>query len=167
MAFLSDLTKCYLKQGNLQKTYLEIYIGRKKMFNISSGGFVTSVKRLTVNSIIQRLPSNHFRGLRQVMAPYELTLKHMGLIIPLTFCKKKCPEKYFLQIGSKLTAALQMFTGNYRDSTGKSECRDKFTGIACIPAIPVILKSHTLSSIVIFAGNLILQGYYGDSPHQM
>ena len=34
-----------------------------------------------------------------------------------------------------------MFTGNYRDSAGKSECRDfKFMGIACIPAIPVILK---------------------------
>ena len=37
---------------------------------------------------------------------------------------------------------LQMFAGNYRDFTGKSECRDfKFMGIACIPAIPVILKS--------------------------
>ena len=36
---------------------------------------------------------------------------------------------------------LQMFAGNYRDSAGKSECRDfKFIGIACIPAIPVILK---------------------------
>ena len=35
-----------------------------------------------------------------------------------------------------------MFTGNYKDSTGKSEGRDfKFMGIACIPAIPVILKS--------------------------
>ena len=35
-----------------------------------------------------------------------------------------------------------MFAGNYRDSTGKSECRDfKFMGIACIPAIPVFLKS--------------------------
>ena len=40
----------------------------------------------------------------------------------------------------------------------------RFMGIACIPAIPVILKFHTLISIVIFAGNLILQGYYGDSP---
>jgi hypothetical protein len=36
-------------------------------------------------------------------------------------------------------STLQMFTGNYWDSTGKSECRDfKFMGIACIPAIPVI-----------------------------
>ena len=35
-----------------------------------------------------------------------------------------------------------MFTGNYRDFAGKSECGDfKFMGIACIPAIPVILKS--------------------------
>ena len=35
-----------------------------------------------------------------------------------------------------------MFTGNYKDSAGKSECRDfKFMGIACIPAIPVVLKS--------------------------
>ena len=35
-----------------------------------------------------------------------------------------------------------MFTGNYRDFAGKSKCRDfKFRRIACIPAIPVILKS--------------------------
>ena len=61
---------------------------------------------------------------------------------------------------------LQMFAGNYRNSTGKSECRDfKFMGIACLPAIPVILKFHTLISVVIFAGNLILQGYYMDSLH--
>ena len=34
---------------------------------------------------------------------------------------------------------LQMFAGIYRDFAGKSECGDfKFTGIACIPAIPVI-----------------------------
>jgi hypothetical protein len=53
-----------------------------------------------------------------------------------------------------------MFTGNYRDFTGKLECRDfKFMGIACIPAIPVIFKTHTLISIVIFEGNLILQGF--------
>ena len=40
-------------------------------------------------------------------------------------------------IGS--SATLQMFTGIYRDSAGKSEYRDfKFMGIACIPAIPVI-----------------------------
>jgi hypothetical protein len=57
-----------------------------------------------------------------------------------------------------------MFTGNYRDSTEKSEWRGfKFMGIACIPAIPVTFKTHTLISIVIFEGNLILQGYYGDS----
>ena len=45
---------------------------------------------------------------------------------------------------------LQMFAGNYRDFTGKSECRDfKFMGIACIPAIPVIFK---YPQSVIFAG---------------
>ena len=38
----------------------------------------------------------------------------------------------------KCKYTLHMFTGNYRDFTGKSECRDfKFMGIACIPAIPV------------------------------
>ena len=59
-----------------------------------------------------------------------------------------------------------MFAGNYRDSTGKSECRDfKFIGIAWIPAIPVTFTTHTPISIVIFEGNLILQGYYGDSLH--
>ena len=37
---------------------------------------------------------------------------------------------------------LQMFAGIYRDFAGKSECVDfKFMGIACISAIPVILKS--------------------------
>ena len=66
----------------------------------------------------------------------------------------------------KKVSTLQMFAGNYRDSTGKSECRDfKFMGIACIPAIPVTFKTHTLISIVIFEGNLILQGYNGDSLH--
>ena len=34
-----------------------------------------------------------------------------------------------------------MFAGIYRDFAGKSECGDfKFTGIACIPAIPVIFE---------------------------
>ena len=43
---------------------------------------------------------------------------------------------------SNIINTLQMFAGNYRDSTEKSECRDfKFMGIACIPAIPVFLKS--------------------------
>ena len=59
---------------------------------------------------------------------------------------------------------LQMFTGIYRDSAGKSECGDfKFMGIAYIPAIPVILKSpHSDVKIV---GILTLQGYYRDTPH--
>ena len=51
------------------------------------------------------------------------------------------PQLSDLQKG-RTTPTLQMFTGNYRDFTGKSECGDfKFMGIACIPAIPVILKS--------------------------
>ena len=61
---------------------------------------------------------------------------------------------------------LQMFTGIYRDSAGKSECGDfKFMGIACIPAIPVILKSPHSDFNVKIAGILTLQGYYGDSLH--
>ena len=40
-----------------------------------------------------------------------------------------------------IITALQMFAGIYRDFAGKSECGDfKFTGIACIPAIPVIFE---------------------------
>ena len=36
-----------------------------------------------------------------------------------------------------------MFAGIYRDFAGKSECGDfKFTGIACIPAIPVIFEEN-------------------------
>ena len=61
---------------------------------------------------------------------------------------------------------LQMFPGICRDSAGKSECRDfKFMGIACIPAIPVILKSPHSDFNVKIAGILTLQGYYGDSLH--
>ena len=61
---------------------------------------------------------------------------------------------------------LQMFTGIYRDSAGKLECGDfKFMGIACIPAIPVILKSPHSDFHVKIVGILTLQGYYGDTPH--
>jgi hypothetical protein len=68
---------------------------------------------------------------------------------------------------SNLTA-LQIFTGIYRDSAGKWECRDfKFMGIAYIPAIPVILNSPYSDFHVKIAGILTLQGYYGDTPHQM
>ena len=74
--------------------------------------------------------------------------------------------KYQRFIQYQKVTTLQMFTGNYRDFAGRLEYRDfKFMGIACIPAIPVIFKTHTLISIVIFEGNLILQGYYGDSLH--
>ena len=65
-----------------------------------------------------------------------------------------------------LLHTLQMFTGNYRDSTGKSERRDfKFMGIACIPAIPVIFKPPHSDFKVKIVGILTLQGYYGDSLH--
>ena len=62
--------------------------------------------------------------------------------------------------------ALQMFTGVYRVFTGKSECGDfKFMGIACIPAIPAILKSPHSDFNVKIVGILTLQGYYGNSLH--
>ena len=61
---------------------------------------------------------------------------------------------------------LQMFTGIYKDSAGKSECGDfKFMGIACIPAIPVILNSSHSDFHVKIVGILTLQGYYRDTPH--
>ena len=48
-----------------------------------------------------------------------------------------------LQIGT-----LQMFAGIYRDFAGKSECGDfKFTGIACIRAIPVIFEVNQKKSV--------------------
>ena len=65
-----------------------------------------------------------------------------------------------------INGALQMFTGNYRVFAEKSECGDfKFMGIACIPAIPVILKSPHSDFKVKIVGILTLQGYYGDTPH--
>ena len=59
-----------------------------------------------------------------------------------------------------------MFAGIYRDFGGESECGDfKFTGIACIPVIPVILKSPHSDFNVKIVGILTLQGYYGYTPH--
>ena len=59
-----------------------------------------------------------------------------------------------------------MFTGNYRVFGGKSQCGDfKFMGIACILAIPVILKSPHSDFHVNIVGILTLQGYYWDTPH--
>ena len=59
-----------------------------------------------------------------------------------------------------------MFTGIYRDSAGKLERGEfKFMGIACIPAIPVILKSPYSDFHVKIVGILTLQGYYRDIPH--
>ena len=51
-------------------------------------------------------------------------------------------SKAKLILASKsLCIALQMFAGIYRDFAGKLECGDfKFTGIACIPTIPVIFE---------------------------
>ena len=61
---------------------------------------------------------------------------------------------------------LQMFTGIYRDSAGNSKCGDfKFMGIACIPAMPVILKSPHSDFHEKIVDILTLQGYYGDTPH--
>ena len=41
---------------------------------------------------------------------------------------------------------LQMIAGIYRDFAGKLECGDfKFTGIACIPTIPVIFEVNQKS----------------------
>ena len=68
----------------------------------------------------------------------------------LTVCSNKLDEKksrvkYKRNFQTKshniIKITLQMFAGNGRDFAGKSECRDfKFRGIACIPAIPLILK---------------------------
>ena len=67
-----------------------------------------------------------------------------------------------------MLSALQMFTGNYSVFAGKLECRDfKFMGIACIPAIPVILKSPHTDFHYNICRNLILQGYYGGFPALM
>ena len=60
-----------------------------------------------------------------------------------------------------------MFTGVYRVSAGKSECGDfKFMGIACIPAIPVILKSPHSDFHCKNCRELLVQGFYGDPPYQ-
>ena len=41
-----------------------------------------------------------------------------------------------------------MFAGIYRDFVEKLECRDfKFTGIACIPAIPVSFEVNQKKSV--------------------
>ena len=38
----------------------------KKLFTVISRGFVTPVQSLIVNSIISSLPSNHFKGLKDL-----------------------------------------------------------------------------------------------------
>ena len=75
------------------------------------------------------------------------------------------PDKFYYILTFQIHT-LQMFAGNCRDSTGKLECRDfKFMGNACIPAIPVILKSPHSGFHVKIVGILNLQGYYRDTPH--
>ena len=71
-----------------------------------------------------------------------------------------------LPLGYRITYTLQIIAGIYRDFAGKSECGDfKFMGIACIPAIPVILKSPHSDFHVKIVEILTLQGYYRDTPH--
>jgi hypothetical protein len=56
-----------------------------------------------------------------------------------------------------------MFTWVYRVSTGKFEYGDlKFMGIACILAIPVILKSSHSDFHSKNCRELLVQGFYGD-----
>ena len=50
-----------------------------------------------------------------------------------------------------------MFAGIYRDFVGKSECGDfKFTGIACIPEIPVIFEVNTFCGLLIYYSNFLI-----------
>ena len=71
------------------------------------------------------------------------------------------------EIWTQKLCTLQMFTGVYRVSTGKSECGDfKFMGIECIPAIPVILKSPHSNFHCNICREFDLHGFYGDSLHQ-
>ena len=71
-------------------------------------------------------------------------------------------------LGFSITSwyTLQMFTGVYRVFAGKLKCGDfKFMGIACIHAIPVILKSPHSDFHCNICREFDLQGYYGDTPH--
>ena len=69
-----------------------------------------------------------------MMSLLEITIWYQALIcLQLVYCLNQ-----WYQLSS-VSPTLQMFAGIYRDFAGKSECRDfKFTGIACILAIPVI-----------------------------
>ena len=56
---------------------------------------------------------------------------------------------------------LQMFGGIYRDFAGKSECGDfKFTGIACIPLIPVIFEVNQKKKCGLFIYTLFQISLY-------
>ena len=97
-------------------------------------------------------------------------------LIPLT--ERKCvvihpfylhPEKWFEGYPVKSTQ-ISITANVYRGLQGL--CREigggnfKITGIAGMHAISVILKFHTLDFHVKIAGNLLVQGFYGGSPHQ-
>ena len=102
---------------------------------------------------------------QQLLSSGIVILSQEWVIVRWQLCKgQEISETIFIhQI--LFVAALQMFTGIYRDSAGKSECEDfKFMRIACIPAIPVILKSPHSDFHVNNVGILTLQGYYGDIP---
>ena len=77
-----------------------------------------------------------------------------------SYIKNHVPSLRLSYLGLKCFSTLQMFAGIYRDFAGKSECWDfKFMGIACISAIPVILKSPHYDFHVKIVGILTLQGY--------
>ena len=78
-------------------------------------------------------------------------------------------ELLYLVLFLFVALTLQMFTGVYRVSAGKSECGDfKFMGIAYIPAIPVIFDINILCGLLISTLNYdfffqILRGFQDTS----
>ena len=114
--------------------------------------------------------TSHLCKLQPHIASHALT-KRTSLYLNLFFLQirgSRLFSKLLLQYKvltweKTFSSTLQMFTGIYKDSAGKSECGDfKFMGIPCIPAIPVILKSPHSDFHVKNVGILTLQGYYGD-----
>ena len=64
---------------------------------------------------------------------------------------------------AKATLHCKCLQGVYGVFVGKSECGDfKIMGIACIPAIPVILKSPHSDFYCKNCRELLVQGFYGD-----
>ena len=59
-----------------------------------------------------------------------------------------------------------MFAGIYRDFAGKSECGNfKFTGIACIPAIPVIFEVNKTKVWTLLRFFKLPYNFCGDFRH--